>query len=310
MTASDRLCGVYSPVLTPFTDAGKPCAKRLVNICQWLLSQDVGLSIFGTNSEANSLTVAEKRSLIDALLQAGIERQRLMPGTGACAVGDAVELTRHAVQAGAAGVLMLPPFYYKGVSDEGLFRYFSQVIEAVGDERLRVFLYHIPPVAQVPISLALIERLLRAYPGIIAGVKDSSGDWDNTQAMIERFAPQGFQVFAGSEAFLLRTLRAGGVGCITATGNVNPGPIVQLYRTWQQDDADAQQAALVTTRNVFQQFPMIPAMKAALAWKSGDPAWANVRAPLVELSAEQRQALQQGLDKVGFTVPNAAMLAG
>ncbi len=309
MPATDRLSGVYSPVVTPFNDDGSPSAQRLVNICQWLTRQDVGLSIFGTNSEANSLTVAEKRALIDALAQAGVDRSRLMPGTGACAVGDAVELSRHAVQAGAVGVLMLPPFYYKGVSDEGLYRYFSQVIEGVGDDRLRVFLYHIPPVAQVSISLDLIERLTRAFPRIVAGVKDSSGDWDNTQAMIERFGAQGFQVFAGSEAFLLRTLRAGGAGCITATGNVNPGPIVKLYNEFKQDDADAQQAGLVATRNVFQQFPMIPAMKAALAWKSGDAAWANVRPPLVELSAEQRQALQEGLDAVGFKVPDAASLA-
>ena len=310
MSASDRLSGIYSPVVTPFTDEGAPCAKRLVNICRWLTGQDVGLSIFGTNSEANSMTTAEKRGLIDALLEAGIDRSRLMPGTGACAVGDAIELTRHAVQGGSAGVLMLPPFYYKGVSDEGLFRYFSRVIDGVADDRLRVFLYHIPPVAQVPISLELIDRLLKAYPGIVAGVKDSSGDWSNTQAMIERFGPQGFTVFAGSEAFLLQTLRAGGAGCITATGNVNPGPIVKLYKEYQNADADAQQAGLNATRGVFQQFPMIPAMKAALAWKSGDATWANVRPPLVELSAEQRKTLQDGLDKVGFNVPNAASLAG
>src|SRR5439155_11919801 len=121
-----------------------------------------------------------------------------------------------------AGVLMLPPFYYKNVSDEGLFRSYAEVIERVGDARLRIYLYHIPPVSQVPISLALIERLLDAYPGTIAGIKDSSGDWNNTHAMLERFQPQGFDVFAGSETFLLATLRGGGAGCISATANVNP----------------------------------------------------------------------------------------
>ena len=132
---------------------------------------------------------------------------------------------------------MLPPFYYKGVSDEGLYRNFSEIIQRVGDDRLRIYLYHIPPVAQVPITLTLIERLLEAYPGTIAGAKDSSGDWDNTKAMLDQFQPHGFDVFAGSESFLLATLRAGGAGCISATANVNPAAIARLADEWQNDDA-------------------------------------------------------------------------
>ena len=127
----------------------------------------------------------EERALLDALLEAGLPPARMMPGTGACALPDAIELTRRAVQAGCGGVLMLPPFYYKGVSDEGLFRYFASVIDAVADERLRIYLYHIPPVSQVPITRGLIARLLKAYPRAIAGMKDSSGDWNNTKAMLE-----------------------------------------------------------------------------------------------------------------------------
>ena len=136
-----------------------------------------------------------------------------------------MELTRRAVAHGCGGVLMLPPFYYKDVSDDGLFASFAEVIERVGDPRLRVYLYHIPPVSRVPLSLALIERLLQRYPGTVAGIKDSSGDWDNTRAMLERFQPRGFDVFSGSETFLLATLRAGGAGCISATANVNPAAI-------------------------------------------------------------------------------------
>ena len=204
---------------------------------------------------------------------------------------------------------MLPPFYYKGVTDEGLYRAFASVIDAVADERLRVYLYHIPQVSGVPISLTLIDRLLTRYPGVVAGVKDSSGDWANTCAMLERFQPRGFDVFAGSENFLLATLRGGGVGCITATGNVNPGPIVRLYHTWRRADADAQQAALDGTRAVFAKFPMIPAMKAAIASKSGNEAWRFVRPPLVELDAVQRSTLQAALDGVGFSMPRAGALA-
>ncbi|MEN4919844.1 dihydrodipicolinate synthase family protein [Achromobacter spanius] len=309
MTTHARIPGVFSPVLTPFDEHRRPALGRYVKHCRWLREQSVGLAIFGTNSEANSLALAEKHSLLDALLEAGVEPHALMPGTGACALPDAVALTRHAVRSGSMGVLVLPPFYYKGVSDEGLFRYYAELIEGVGDDTLRLYLYHIPPVSQVPLSLDLIGRLLDRYPGIVAGVKDSGGDWNNTAAMIERFGPRGFQVYAGSEAFLLQTLRAGGVGCITATGNVNPGPIVALQQRWRDADADALQAGLNATRGVFQQFPMIPAMKAAIAWKSGDPAWATVRPPLVELDAAQTSALRAALDSNGFDMPGAAALA-
>ena len=199
--------------------------------------------------------------LLERVVESGVDPARMMPGTGTCALPDTVRLTAHAVRLGCAGVLMLPPFYYKGVSDEGLFRSFAEIIERVGDSRLRVYLYHIPPVSQIPISLALIERLLRAYPDAIAGVKDSSGDWNNTKAMLERFAPQGFDVFAGSESFLLANLRHGGRGCISATANVNPAAIHALYARWQAADADAMQKNLDAIRATFQKYPMIPALK-------------------------------------------------
>ena len=300
MAIRHKLAGIYSPVLTPFTADLAPDTRAFVRHCQWLVANDVGLAVFGTNSEANSLSVAERRGLLDALLESGIPAGRLMPGTGCCALSDTVELTRHATAAGAGGVLMLPPFYYKGVSDDGLFRNYAEIIDRVGDSRLRIYLYHIPPVAQVPISLKLIERLLKAYPTAIAGVKDSSGDWSNTQAMLEQFQPEGFDVFAGSEVFLLRTLRAGGAGCITATGNVNPAPMVKLFRSWQGPEADAQQAALDATRAIFQQYPMIPAMKAAVAKYGRAPSWRTVRPPLTELAPEQEQALLAALDSSGF----------
>ncbi|MGE8686659.1 MAG: dihydrodipicolinate synthase family protein [Achromobacter sp.] len=295
IVAPERPQGVYSPVLTPFNEDLSPSAPRFVEHCRALLEQGAGLAIFGTNSEANSLTVAEKRGLLDALLAAGLPAGRMMPGTGACALPDAVELTKHAVRAGCGGVLMLPPFYYKGVSDEGLFRAFARVIEQVADDRLRIYLYHIPPVSGVPISLPLIERLLGEFPGIVAGIKDSSGDWANTAAMLRDFQPRGFDVFAGTETVLLDTLRAGGAGCITATGNVNAGPIVELYRRWQEDGADDRQRALNETRAIFQSYPMIPAMKAAIARRRGDPAWATVRPPLVELSEADAAQLAQRL---------------
>ncbi|OZI34331.1 dihydrodipicolinate synthase family protein [Bordetella genomosp. 10] len=310
-TAARALTGVFSPVLTPFDTQGAISPQRFVKHCRWLVDQGVGLSVFGTNSEANSLSVREKQDLLQALLESGIPGDVLMPGTGLCNLPETVALTSHAVQAGCAGVLMLPPFYYKGVSDEGLFRFFSTVIDRVGDDRLRLYVYHIPPVSQVPLSAKLIERLIARHGRIIAGIKDSSGDWNNTQLMLKHFQGPDFSVFAGSETFLLANMRGGGAGCITATGNVNPGAINRLYRTWNEDAraADAQQAALDKTRAIFQSMPIIPAMKRTLADHSGDAAWATVRPPLVELDEAQAAALSSALRADGFTVPNARTLA-
>jgi 4-hydroxy-tetrahydrodipicolinate synthase len=302
VSQTDRIAGVLSPVVTPFTADLAPDAERFVRQCRWLLSQNVGLAVFGTNSEANSLSVEEKIELLDRLVAAGLDPARMMPGTGHCALPDSVRLTAHAVKAGCGGVLMLPPFYYKGVSDEGLFRGFAEVIERVGDARLRIYVYHIPPVSQVPITLSLIERLLKAYPRTVAGVKDSSGDWSNTKAMLDSFAASGFDVFAGSETFLLANMR-GARGCISATANISPGPIARLYASWQGADADAQQARLDEIRGTFQKFPMIPALKAAIAHYGADPAWVTVRPPLVNLAAESTAALAAELDRRGFTMP-------
>ncbi len=307
MAKKNRITGVLSPVVTPFGKDGAPDAARFVRHCKWLLKNGCsGLAVFGTNSEANSMSVAEKTKLLEALVAGGVPAAALMPGTGHCALTDSIEMTRHAVKLGCAGVLMLPPFYYKGVSDEGLYRNFAEVIERVGDDRLQLYLYHIPPVAQVPISLALIERLLKKYPGQIAGVKDSSGDWANTKAMLDAFAKDGFDVFAGSEVFLLDNMRGGGKGCITATGNVNPGPIDQVYRKWQSADADKLQAGITATRKIVQKQPMIPALKAIIAHFGNDPQWKTVRPPLVELTREQEGALFPELKAAGFAMPGLA----
>ena len=185
MQQSSRIRGVLAPVVTPFTRDLSPDPERFIAHCRWLLGQNCGLAVFGTNSEANSLSVDERMALLDALLAAGLEPGRMMPGTGCCALTDTVRLTAHAVKAGCAGVLMLPPFYYKDVTDDGLYRHFAEVIERVGDARLRIYLYHIPPVAVVGITPPLVERLMQRYPSAIAGMKDSSGDWNNTKTMLD-----------------------------------------------------------------------------------------------------------------------------
>ncbi|HEX5997822.1 MAG TPA: dihydrodipicolinate synthase family protein, partial [Hyphomicrobiaceae bacterium] len=196
---------------------------------------------------------------------------------------------------------MLPPFYYKGPSEEGLYRYFSEVIEGVGDDKLKVYLYHIPPVAQVGFSLPLIGRLLKAFPETVVGLKDSSGDWSNTAAILAEY-PQ-MEIFPGSEVFLLDGLRHGGAGCISATCNVSAAAIRKVYDNWQGADADNLQAGITAIRKAIQAFPMIPVLKALIAHYRDDSGWAQVRPPFVPLSAaEAEKAVRTLAETHGFTL--------
>src|SRR5436189_2770140 len=310
---SQRIRGVLAPVVTPFRVDLSPDRERFIRHCQWLLSQNCGLAPFGTTSEANSMSTDERISLLDALVAARIDPSRMMPGTGCCSIVETVALTAHAVKHGCAGVLMLPPFYYKNVSEEGLYRYFSEVVQRVGDTRLKIYLYHIPSVAIVGVTPKLVERLLKAYPTAIAGMKDSSGDWNNTKTFLDAFAVRagravsGFDVFVGSESFLLANMRNGGVGTISATANVNPAAIHKLYRQWNTaGDADQQQSKLNVVREVFssRKFPsMIAAVKQAIAIYGNDPEWARVRPPLIELTTDQAELLAADLETIGFATP-------
>jgi 4-hydroxy-tetrahydrodipicolinate synthase len=316
---TQRICGVLAPVVTPFKPDLAPDSERFIAHCKWLLSQNCGLAVFGTNSEANSLSMDERLNLLDELVAAGIDPSRMMPGTGCCSITETVKLTKQAVGNGCAGVLMLPPFYYKDVGEEGLYRYFSEVVQRVGDARLKIYLYHIPPVAVVGITTGLVERLLAAYPNAIAGMKDSSGDWNNTKTFLDAFAETAraartFDVFVGSESFLLANMRHGGVGTISATANVNPAAIYELYAACTEESKSENreskleqlQSKLNVVRGVFsnRKFPsMIAALKQAIAIYADDPAWRTVRPPLVELTPEQAKMLAAELQAIGFTMP-------
>ena len=298
-----KFSGVLSPVLTPFTKDLKPDSRRLVKLCRWLSSQNVALVLFGTTSEANSLSLEEKISLLDDLIDAGINPSLLMPGTGCCSITETVQLTSHAVKLGCKGALILPPFYYKDISDDGLFRSYAETIERVGNSALNIYLYHIPPVSGVSISLDLIERLIIRYPNVIAGIKDSSGNWKNTQSILER-RWDDFRVFAGSERFLLQTMRAGGVGCISATANINPNAIYNLYKDWKINQADNLQKQLNQVRTILESYPMIPALKSVVSYYSNHPDWTMVRPPFISLEKETQKELIQKLKSLGFAMPN------
>ncbi len=284
------LAGLWPPVATPFRADGSVDTARQVKHSRTLLADGAhGLAILGTTSEANSLTLDERRRIIDAHVEGGIEAARLIPGTGACAIDDAVALTRHAGEIGAAGVLLLPPFYYKKVTDDGLFAFVAAVIERSGPRVPRVLLYHIPPMASIGWSVDLVGRLREAYPDVIVGMKDSSGDFEHTRRMIAAFP--GFAVFPGAEVYVVKAMQAGAVGCISASANINAFGIRRLLDRWQAAEAERLQAELNEVRKAVESRVMIPSLKAVLAARYQDPAWLNVRPPLVRMGEAQRAEL-------------------
>lgn len=296
--------GVFAAALTPLKSDLSVDNERLVNHCNWLLKNGCnGLAVMGTTGEANSFSVSERIGILETLNDGGIPGNALMPGTGCCSFPDTVELTRRAVQLGAGGVLMLPPFYYKGVSDDGLFASYSEVIERISDVRLKVYLYHFPQISAVPISLNLIERLLMRYPNTIVGMKDSSGDFKNMSSVAEKFP--GFGVFSGTDDFLLPLLKKGGVGCITAVCNIASNLSARIYKAWQDGDASAEdmQDQLIKIRIAAQNFPFSAGLKTALAYFSGLDSWRPVRPPLVALDGNQMTELIKLLEAAGCTPP-------
>lgn len=275
--------------------------ERLIAHCQWLLGNGCdGIAFMGTTGEANSLSVAERMIALDAVIEAGIAPEQLMVGTGCCALPDTLALTRHALAQGVGGMLMLPPFYYKGVSEEGVFAAFDATIQRVGQEDLRIYLYHFPQMSAVPFSHALIERLLKRYPDVIAGIKDSSGDFENMRSMAAHFP--GFDVFAGTERYLLDILRAGGVGCISASANITCPLAAEVYRARETPEADALQEKLTRVRLAIQARVMIPALKGLLVRHRSDAGWQNLRPPQVSLSQDEIDQLDRELETLAFVL--------
>ena len=277
--------GVIPALLTPMHDDLSPNVDLLVHHGRDLLGAGcTGLLLLGTTGEANSFTLAERKILLEKVLAAGLSPQSLIVGTGCCALGDTVELTAHALAQGVDRVLVLPPFYYKDISDDGLYAAFARTIEGVGDDRLRLFLYLIPQLTGIEMGVQLVTRLCEGYPQSIAGLKDSSGDWASTEALCRALGPS-IDVMVGTEALMLQAMSAGASGCITALGNIAAREIVELYQMRASPDAQARSGALNDLRAALQSVPLIPALKSHLARTTGDQSWSNVRPPLIAVSS-------------------------
>jgi len=280
--------GVFSASATPILEDGTPDHATFAVHAKALLDEGCdGIALLGTTGEANSFSLSQRMELVDRVIASGVEAKRLLPGTSQTNVADTITLTKHALDAGVGASVVLPPFYYKGVSDEGLFRFYAEVIEGVKSDALRVVLYHIPPIAQVGISLELTGRLLEAFPGIVVGVKDSSGKIESMQAFASAF--ENFSVLAGADPFMLPLLKSGGAGCITSSSNLIAKHLRVVFDNWfdpaKADVVDAAQARINAWRDLSNSYVQLPTIKAMLAKRRGHDGWARVRPPLVELTA-------------------------
>jgi 4-hydroxy-tetrahydrodipicolinate synthase len=294
MVMEVQLRGVFCAALTPLNADLSPDHAVFVGHCRDLLAQGAdGIALLGTTGEANSFSVAERKALLESVIEAGIDPLRLLPGTGVSALTETVELTRHALSLGVTTVVMLPPFYYKDITEEGMVASYSEIVQRIADPRLRIVLYHIPQVSFQPISHRVIERLLSHDPTTFAGIKDSSADFANMTAMIDRFP--GFAVLAGADPLLLPLLQKGGAGCITATSNLVARDLAYVFRHFNDDDGaaglEAAQHRIVEARRHASMFPQIASLKTLLARATGHDGWRRLRPPLLPLSQSDADAL-------------------
>jgi 4-hydroxy-tetrahydrodipicolinate synthase len=287
------LSGVIAAIATPIDESGAPDLQRAVNLARYLLANGCdGLNVLGTTGEATSFSRDERKTVMSAYKAAGLPLDRLMVGTGAAAVSDAVALTRHAAELGFAGALVLPPFYYKGVPDDGLVAYIDTLVQATADKPVPIYLYHFPAMSGLPWHVTLIKRLLESFPSRIVGLKDSSGDMAFARSAAA-ITPD-FAVFPSTEAALLEARGGAFAGCISATANLNAN---LCARAWRAGDAGALDAAVII-RKLFDGKPLVSGVKALLAHIHGDPALARVKPPLVAFSAADRATVFAGHDAV------------
>ena len=293
--------GVYTATLTPLYKDDNINYQLLISHCQSLLKHgSTGIALLGTTGEANSFSITERKRILNRVINGGIPADKLMIGTGCCALPDTVKLTKHALKNGVQNVLVLPPFYYKSVNDSGLFTYFDKLINKVNDDRLHIYLYHFPKMSGLGFSVSLIKDLIQHFPGTIVGIKDSGGDFNNMKQMVKEIPD--FQVFAGTEKYLLDILKIGGAGCISATANVTVMLAAQVFKTWQSArPAITLQEHLVKVRTSFEGLPFSGALKAYLAATTNNEQWKGIRSPNELIGTSDLELLNKRLEKSGFT---------
>lgn len=298
-TVNESVRGVWCALLTPLDRSGSVASARMVAHARRLLDEGVdGVAPFGTTGEGQSFSVAERIDGLDALLAGGIPPSKILAATACAALPDTVALTRHAVAAGCIGALVLPPFFFKGIDDEGLYASYAGLIDRVADPRLRLYVYHIPQVTAVPVTPAVIARLRAAYPGVVAGVKDSAGDLAHSRALAAQF--RDLRVLVGHEPHLPAMLAAGGAGTVCGVANLYPRLVRRLFDTAGTAAGPDALAEMSNLLNILLDYPLLPAMKALQATLTGDADWQAVRPPLAPLAAGFRRAMEDRLRLSGM----------
>lgn len=292
------ITGLIAPLLTPFDENLALDQNKFNLLAKSLLDTGCsGLAPFGTTGEALSVSQIERMAALDGLAASGINPNLMIPGTGLCNLPETTSLCKHAIELGCSGVMTLPPFYFKPITDDGVFEYFAKLIDSVNDTRLKIYLYHIPQVSGVGLSIQLVKKLHTTFPDIVVGIKDSSGNWDNTKALLEI---DRLIVYPGSELPIIDAIRLGAPGCISATANLNSNDIAEVISLCLSGDwetAETKHQKVCKVRMLFQDYAPIPAQKALLARKLGEPSWANVRPPMQQLTKAKLGALATALEK-------------
>ena len=295
-----NLEGVWAPCLTPINADFSIDDARLFEHVNWLLSNGCsGIVLFGTTGEAASFSAAERMQALESLIARGMSSSRIMVGNGFTAISDTVQVTKHAVAQGCRAVLMIPPFYFKDPTDFGLVSTYRYVIDETNCPDLKVLLYHFPRMSTVPISYWLIDALIESHGDVIAGLKDSTGDWQSVESYINRYPD--LAIFPGTDALLLKGLHAGGAGTITATADINPHGIGHVFDLWRNgEQAEEAQTQVEAIRSIVSEYPLAAALKAVHTNYRSDSSWNRLRPPLVALSDADQAALMNSLDQVGF----------
>ena len=292
MTAS-KLQGVIAAIATAVDDKGEPDCARSTALARFLLANGCdGLNVLGTTGEATSFSLEQRKRVMSAYRAAGLPLDRLMVGTGAASVADAIALTRHAAELGFAGALVLPPFYYKGVPDDGLFAYVELIVQATAADPIPLYLYHFPAQSGLPWHVKLVARLVETFGARIVGLKDSSGDM--AYAREAATVAPGFKVFPSTEAVLMEARTGAFAGCISATANLNAD---LCARAWRSGDTAALDAA-VAIRKLFDGKQLVPGVKALIAHIHDDAGWSRVQPPLSVFPAQDRAAVSAAYDSL------------
>ncbi len=295
--------GLISPILSPFNEDLSFNQSLYNELAEDLLANGcAGLAPFGTTGEALSIGNEERIRALQGLIDSGIDPSIMIPGTGLCNITDTIKMSKHALDLGCHGIMTLPPFYFKGMSDEGLFNYFEKLIEGINHQSLKIYLYHIPQVSGVGLSIELVKKLKKTFPNIVVGIKDSSGEWKNTEALL---GIDELIVYPGAELPVIDAIKLGAPGCISATANLNSSDIAKVINLCHENEwnnAEELHKKVKSVRMLFQDYAPIPAQKRLLAMKTGNDIWSIVRPPLLSMSKEKGQELAKELnDNYGYS---------